>query len=104
MDRGHALPKAAKILVVDDDRMAMVLLQHLLMDLGYDAEATNSGTEALARLDSEPDRFDVVITNKDLELATVTYFLTVRAKIERLSLLTRYGLAPRTSRSHHKVD
>ena len=58
------MAKVAEILLVDDDRMALVVLQHQLMELGYTTETLTSGVDALALLDREPDRFDVIILDR----------------------------------------
>ena len=50
----------ARILVVDDERIALRNLEHILKREGYEVTATQSGGQALSLLDAWP--FDLVIT------------------------------------------
>jgi PAS domain S-box-containing protein len=52
------------ILVVDDEPMIAELLQEGLTRLGYKVTASNDPVEAVALLEREPARFDVLITDQ----------------------------------------
>lgn len=54
------------ILVVDDEPALVRLMTAYLERLGYHVEAAGNSTEALARFQSEPDRFSVVIADLTL--------------------------------------
>ena len=51
-------------LVVDDDEIALGLIQSLLEREGWSAETASDGLEAWERLDAEPDRYDLVILDR----------------------------------------
>lgn len=55
----------AKLLVVDDEKIALRNLEHVLKKEGYEVTGTQSGTNALALL--ERQRFDVVLTDLRME-------------------------------------
>jgi DNA-binding NtrC family response regulator len=54
-----------KILIVDDERVALKNLEHVMKKEGYDVTATESGQNALRLL--EDQRFDVVLTDLRME-------------------------------------
>jgi DNA-binding NtrC family response regulator len=54
-----------KVLVVDDERVAVRNLEHILKKEGYDVIGTESGTNALKLLEEHP--FDVVLTDLRME-------------------------------------
>lgn len=55
----------ARLLIVDDEEIALRNLQHVMVKEGHDVTATRSGTKALALL--EQQRFDVVLTDLRME-------------------------------------
>ncbi len=56
---------ASRILLVDDERIALKNLEHVMKKEGYDAVGTQSGPHALKLLEEE--RFDVVLTDLKME-------------------------------------
>jgi DNA-binding NtrC family response regulator len=54
-----------KILIVDDERVALKNLEHVMKKEGYDVTATESGQNALKLL--EDQKFDVVLTDLRME-------------------------------------
>lgn len=54
-----------KLLVVDDERIALRNLEHVLKKAGYEVSATTSGANALALL--EKQAFDLVLTDLKME-------------------------------------
>ncbi|HMK61905.1 MAG TPA: sigma-54 dependent transcriptional regulator [Dissulfurispiraceae bacterium] len=56
---------AAKLLIVDDERVALRNLDHVMKKEGYDVTSTQSGSNALALLDEH--QFDVVLTDLRME-------------------------------------
>ena len=55
----------AKILIIDDERIALRNLEHVMKKEGYDVTGTQSGANALKLL--EETRFDVVLTDLRME-------------------------------------
>ncbi len=56
---------AGKLLIVDDEKVAMKNLEHVMKKEGYAVTASQSGTNALAMLEKQP--FDVVLTDLRME-------------------------------------
>ncbi|MFA6311824.1 MAG: sigma-54 dependent transcriptional regulator [Sterolibacterium sp.] len=54
-----------KLLIVDDEKVAVKNLEHVMKKEGYEVTATQSGANALAHLDKQ--RFDVVLTDLRME-------------------------------------
>ena len=54
-----------KLLIVDDEKVALKNLEHVMKKDGYDVVATQSGTNALAHL--EKRSFDIVLTDLRME-------------------------------------
>ena len=57
--------QTAKILIIDDERIALRNLEHVMKKEGYDVTATQSGPNALKILEGE--QFDVVLTDLRME-------------------------------------
>jgi DNA-binding NtrC family response regulator len=55
----------AKLLVIDDERIALRNLEHVMKKEGYEVTATQSGPNALKLLEEQP--FDVVLTDLRME-------------------------------------
>jgi len=55
----------AKILIVDDERVALKNLEYIMKKAGYEVVGTQSGSNALRYLDEQP--FDVVLTDMRME-------------------------------------
>ena len=54
-----------KLLIVDDEKVAVKNLEHVMKKEGYEVTATQSGANALAHLDKQ--QFDVVLTDLRME-------------------------------------
>ena len=54
-----------KLLIVDDEKVALKNLEHVMKKEGYEVTATQSGANALAFLEKQP--FDVVLTDLRME-------------------------------------
>jgi len=54
-----------KLLIVDDEKVALKNLEHVMKKEGYEVTATQSGANALAYLEKQP--FDVVLTDLRME-------------------------------------
>lgn len=86
--------KATEILIVDDDRMSLVLLQRQLMELGYETEGMTSGPEALKLLDAAPDRFDLIVLDRlipDLDGIEMTREIKRRPTVAHLPIVMVTG-------------
>src|SRR5512146_3343189 len=55
----------ARILVIDDERIALRNLEHVMKKEGYEVTGTQSGQNALKLLEERP--FDVVLTDLRME-------------------------------------
>jgi len=55
----------AKLLIIDDERIALRNLEHVMQKEGYEVTATQSGPNALKLLEDQP--FDVVLTDLRME-------------------------------------
>lgn len=56
---------AGKLLIVDDEKIAMKNLEHVMKKEGYEVTASQSGSNALTLLEKQP--FDVVLTDLRME-------------------------------------
>ena len=54
-----------RLLIVDDEKVAVRNLEHVMKKEGYEVVATQSGSNAIAHLDAKP--FDVVLTDLRME-------------------------------------
>ena len=59
-----------RILFIDDEEILVEIGSQLLEQLGYEVVPQKSSTEALALFRSEPDRFDLVITDMTMPKMT----------------------------------
>jgi len=93
----------ARLLLVDDERIALRNLEHVLAKEGYDIVATQSGRHALELVDTKP--FDLVLTDlkmdkvdgmqllqhckarhPDLEVIMITGFATLESAVEAMKV------------------
>jgi CheY-like chemotaxis protein len=56
-------PSQTTILLVDENEEILLVTEMLLESMGHRVVATMSGPEALASLEADPDRFQLVITD-----------------------------------------
>lgn len=68
------------ILLVDDEKSLVDVNTHLLQSLGYEVTGVTSAPEALDMFRSQPDRFDVVIT--DMTMPQMTGDILAKALLE----------------------
>ena len=59
------MPNSVKLLIIDDERIALRNLEHVMKKEGYDVTGTQSGMNALKLLDEQ--QFDVVLTDLRME-------------------------------------
>lgn len=64
MSPGSALKTPGRILVIDDDRSARLLLERVLTRAGHTVALVDTAEEGLLRLAAEP--FDLLVTDKNL--------------------------------------
>ena len=70
-DIQHHLPRGKeRILLVDDEAYIVEIMHEMLGELGYSIETASNGEEALRRIQSAPQAFDLVIT--DLSMPKMT--------------------------------
>ena len=100
----------AKLLIVDDERVALKNLEHVMKKEGYEVTATQSGQNALKLLDEQ--NFDVVLTDlrmekvggvqilskcrefhPDTEVIMITGFATLESAVEAMKHGAFYYIA-----------
>ncbi|MDH5299277.1 MAG: DUF3365 domain-containing protein, partial [Desulfobulbaceae bacterium] len=83
-----------RILVVDDEELVTSLNRHILERLGYRVTTLTDSSEALALFSSNPDQFDLVITDMNMPVISgaelAAQLLTIRPDI-RIILATGYS-------------
>ncbi len=87
-------PPAARLLVVDDDRVVTELVCHLLQTVGYVPRAAASAAQALELLDAEP--FDLVLLDvrlPDQDGFSLCRELKSRPEFQDLPVIFMTGLA-----------
>ena len=67
VEKSDPIPRGKEsVLFIDDEKKLVELAQGMLKFLGYEVIAKNSSTEALELFRSQPDRFDLVITDQTM--------------------------------------
>lgn len=64
MQTSAAAADKARILIVDDDRMALTMIQSEIEELGFETETAINGAEAYALIREDPQRFNIVMTDR----------------------------------------
>src|SRR5688572_9154166 len=62
--KGFAVPRVARVLVVDDDPLVLEIVKELLVAQGYEVAATHSGAQAFAMMEASPP--DVLLLDINL--------------------------------------
>lgn len=57
------MPKALTVLLVEDEWLIKELIEDTLVGAGYEVVSAADGSEAIAILEADPHRFDVVLTD-----------------------------------------
>lgn len=66
-DYSQPLPQGSeRLLVVDDEEEVLQMMQKLLMQLGYTVTCVRDGLDGLNLFESNPDAFDLVITDQTM--------------------------------------
>lgn len=63
------LPSAGhtgRVLLVDDDRTGLAVLQSMVEDLGFQVETAINGAEAYALMREDPQRVDLIVTDRTM--------------------------------------
>jgi PAS domain S-box-containing protein len=60
------------VMIVDDERALMALIEEMLAELGYEPVGFYSSTAALQAFQAEPDRFDIILTDEAMPDLTGT--------------------------------
>lgn len=99
-----------KLLIVDDEKVALKNLEHVMKKEGYEVTATQSGANAMAYLEKQP--FDVVLTDlrmekvdgmqilkkcrdsfPDTEVVLITGYATLESAVDAMKLGAFYYIA-----------
>jgi two-component system cell cycle sensor histidine kinase/response regulator CckA len=71
VDNAGPIPRGKdRILFVDDEEILVEMSKEMLEDLGYQATVTTDSTKALELFRSQPDQFDLVITDITMPVMT----------------------------------
>ena len=90
----------ARLLIVDDNHINLLVAEGLCRKLGHQCETAESGAEALAVLLSRPAQFDLILM--DCEMPDMDGFETTRA-IQRLQREGRLPVIPVIALTAHAV-
>ena len=70
-----------RVLVVDDERVTLTVICHLLEDSGYEVVAADNGTQALDILTSSAETFDAVVLDRVMpEMGGMEVLSAIRAQ------------------------
>lgn len=69
-----------EVLLVEDDVLVAELVDEALRESGLDVETTNSGREAVARIEAEPRSFSVLVTDINLGEGVTGFDVAARAR------------------------
>jgi CheY-like chemotaxis protein len=100
----NAQPKAAKILIIDDDERVRQALVGMLQAAGHNAESAASGREGLQLLDRED--FKLVITDlamPDMDGWSVAAEIRHRRPEIKIALLTGYAVSQEMVETHSNL-
>lgn len=59
-----AIGQGERVLLVDDDRMSLTVIQSEIEDLGFIVDTAVNGAEAYAMMREHPDRYSIVVTDR----------------------------------------
>lgn len=93
-DSNAALPagKGERILIVDDEATVLAIERTTLENFGYRVSTAANGVEAVSRIKSEPDVFDLVITDLAMPLMNGWELIAELRKIKPgIKILTATG-------------
>jgi CheY-like chemotaxis protein len=83
-------PKNVRVLVVDDSALDRALLRLHLTKEGYNPDFANNGAEALARLERDPEHYDVVLLDRrmpDVDGLTVLARMKEHPKLRMIPVI-----------------
>jgi len=66
----NSMGSALKILTVDDEPSITASMRYIFGAARYEVTEAESGPEALAQIDADPDRFDVIIIDQKMPRLT----------------------------------
>ena len=64
--KGNQPARRHAIMVVDDEKMALILIERLLREAGYDVVTAQSGFEAIETFRNEPHRYSMILLDFSL--------------------------------------
>ena len=65
-DNSAAPQGSETILLVDDEELLLVMIEEMLLDLGYNVDVFSDSRKALAAFQNEPQKYDLVITDQTM--------------------------------------
>jgi DNA-binding response OmpR family regulator len=90
--KGFAVPRVARVLVVDDDPLVLEIVKELLVAQGYEMAATHSGAQAFAMMAASPP--DVLLLDINLPVVDgVTVLRRVRTLYPQMRVIMLTGNA-----------
>lgn len=57
-----------KVLITEDDDTFRTVLQNYILKMGFEVEAASNGKEALQKINSEKDGFNLLLTDLDMPI------------------------------------
>ena len=97
---------ALRILVVDNEPSVTFSLKHIFYGSRYDFNAVENGDAALARLDSSPERYDIIIVDQKMPHLTGVELVDEMRKrgVTSKVMVLSADLSPEVREAYERVD
>ncbi len=105
-DARHHPGQPIKVLAVDDDRVGLMYLERQIRDLGYDTSTASHGQAAWDMLEAEPERFDVMVLDREMPVMdgmAVARRLQSDSRLRRIPVIMLTG-ADRPEQMREGID
>jgi PAS domain S-box-containing protein len=87
-----SLRLSGRVLLVDDNEEVMAVIRAMIAAMGLEVETTNRAAKALERLDADPVRFDLLLTDVVMpEMSGVDLAHEVRRRYAKLPIILMSG-------------
>jgi DNA-binding response OmpR family regulator len=102
----ESMGSALNILTVDDERSITESMRFIFGGAQYDVTGTESGTEALAKIDADPERYDVIIIDQKMPRITgveLVHEIRKRPYAGKIMILSAH-LSPDIRMAYEELD